>query len=271
MKRNLFYIFVLLFLITQNISAELTGEAVTGELTGEAITGEATTHEISLGIAVIGMIPNLSIMHPENKTYITTNFIQLNYSSLRADNLWYNLDNGENTTIASSIYLSTTNGAHTLYLYANNSEGIASKNISFTANSSLLNIIYDEYKDSVKGESTDFEKHAYEDLQNLSSIILENTQYGKIMFNELINITDDADFNDNEVNIDNNTDISLNRIELNSTALPNFNKPATLSLYNLAFSNPRILKDGTICPSTICTQQSFSGGTLVFNVTGFSV
>jgi len=266
MKRNLFYIFVLLLLITQNISAE-----VTGDVTGGAITGEATTHDISLGIVVIAMVPDLSIINPENKTYITGNNIALNYSALRADNLWYHINDKQNNTINSSIYFTVQDGAHILYLYANNSAGVSSKNISFTANSSLLTIIYDEYKGLTKGESTDFEKHPYEKLQNMSNVILEDTFYGKIKFNEIINLTDDEDFNDNEVDIDSNINISLNRIKINSTALPNFNKSATLSLYNIAFTNPRILKDGVVCPSTICTQQSYSNNILVFNVTGFSI
>ena len=45
---------------------------------------------------------------------------------------------------------------------------------------------------------------------------------------------------------------------------------ATLYLYSLNFTNPRMLRDGVVCPSTICTQQSYSGGSLIVNVTGFS-
>ena len=37
------------------------------------------------------------------------------------------------------------------------------------------------------------------------------------------------------------TNISSNRIEVNTTALPNFNKSAVIYLYNLSFSDPRIL------------------------------
>jgi len=42
-------------------------------------------------------------------------------------------------------------------------------------------------------------------------------------------------------------------------------------LYNLTFNNPRILRNGEICPSTICTKESYLERTLKFNVTQFSV
>ena len=66
------------------------------------------------------------------------------------------------------------------------------------------------------------------------------------------------------------SNISNNSIVLNSTALPNFNKSATLSLYGLTFTNPRILRNGEVCPNAICTEVSYSGGTFVFNVTQFT-
>lgn len=43
-------------------------------------------------------------------------------------------------------------------------------------------------------------------------------------------------------------------------------------LYNLSYTNPRILKDNEICPSDICTKESYtSDGNLTFSVTSFSV
>ncbi len=43
-------------------------------------------------------------------------------------------------------------------------------------------------------------------------------------------------------------------------------------MYNLALNNPRILRDGSVCLSSICALLSYSSqnGTLLFNVTGFS-
>ena len=66
--------------------------------------------------------------------------------------------------------------------------------------------------------------------------------------------------------------ISFNRIKINSSALPVLNKSAKLVLYNLTFTNPRILRDGSVCPLDICSRKSYtSNGTLTFTVTGFSV
>ncbi|MFH1425493.1 MAG: hypothetical protein ABIG28_02055, partial [archaeon] len=101
--------------------------------------------------------------------------------------------------------------------------------------------------------------------------IIENMNFGKISFNEVINVTDDSNFGDAVTDIDSNVDISSNRIELDSDNLPNFNVNATLVLYGLDFVIPRILKDGSVCASDICVQNNYSGGNLSFNVTEFSV
>ncbi|GAI76861.1 unnamed protein product, partial [marine sediment metagenome] len=103
-------------------------------------------------------------------------------------------------------------------------------------------ITYDEFKSSKKGDSTNFNIYPYEDMQNMSDIILEHTDYGKIEFNEIINLT-----NNTEADLDSNVDISDNRIELNSTALPNFDKNATLHFYGLSLTNPRVLRDTVVC------------------------
>jgi len=215
--------------------------------------------------------PTLTIIKPENETYLTNESLLLNYTVSDENFVFYNIDNGANTTIIGNTTFNTTEGNHALYLYANNSNGVTTKNVSFTINSSKFTIIYVDFKGSEKGSSTDFNKSSYEDLQNLSNVILENTNAGKIEFNEVINLTNDSDLTDNQIDLDTNTNISFNRIEVNSTALPNFNKSATLYLYNLTFINPRILRDGDVCSSSICVQNSYSGGTLSFNVTGFSV
>ena len=217
------------------------------------------------------VVPTLTIILPENETYIDNESLLLNYTASLEDFVWYNIDSGSNTTITGNTTFNTTSGGHTLFLYANNTNGETAKNITFTVNLTKFTVTYNEFDGSLKGTSTDFNKSSYEDLQNLSSVVLENTDHGKIEFNEAINLTDDSDLTDNQIDLDNYINISSNRIEVNSTALPNFNKSATLYLYNLAFSNPRILRDEVVCPSTICIQNSYSGGTLSFNVTGFTV
>jgi hypothetical protein len=84
---------------------------------------------------------------------------------------------------------------------------------------------------------------------------------------ETINLTEDSSPQDNSIDLNNNIEISQNKIKLNYTLLPNFNKKATLWVYNLGFSNPRIIRNNLVCPSSICAIESYSSNTLKFNVT----
>ncbi|MEK6842163.1 MAG: hypothetical protein AABX91_03375 [Nanoarchaeota archaeon] len=216
-----------------------------------------------------GSTPTLSISEPSNGTYITRINLPLNFTALNALGVWYNLDSGSNTTITGNTTFNTTNGLHTLYLFANNTYGNSSANITFTVNTDKVIVHYSNYSGSTKGSSIDFNQSSYEELQNLSNIILENTDYGEIAFNDAINTTNDSNI-DSDLDLDLYINISNNSIVLNSTALPNFNKSATLSLYGLTFTNPRILRNGEVCPNAICTEVSYSGGIFVFNVTQFT-
>ena len=249
----------------------LGASAITGDtITGEIVTGKATSLPTNVSIEVIGTFPTLVILKPENKTYLKNESFILSFSVSGQQAVWYNLDREANITLASSpFYFNVSEGSHTLYLFANNTDGdITLKNVTFAVNLTIFRVSYNKYNSSYKGNSTDPMNYTYEDLQNLSGFILENINYGKILFNEeinLINISGDT------LDLDSYINIFSNRIELNSTALKNFNKSSTLSLYNLDFSNPRILSDGSVCPSSICTQQSYSGGILIFNATHFTI
>ena len=216
-----------------------------------------------------GSTPTLSISEPSNGTYITRINLPLNFTALNTLSLWYKIDSGSNTTITGNTTFNTTNGLHTLYLFANNTYGNSSANVTFTVNTDKVIVHYSNYSGSSKGSSTDFNQSSYEELQNLSNIILENTDYGEIAFNDAINTTNDSNI-DSDLDLDLYINISNNSIVLNSTALPNFNKSATLSLYGLTFTNPRILRNGEVCPNAICTEVSYSGGIFVFNVTQFT-
>ena len=204
----------------------------------------------------------------ENETYFTKTNLQLNFSVSGQDSIKYNLDNGTNTTITGNTTFNTTSGLHTLYLFANNSQGLTTKNVTFTINTTIFTIIYNNYSNN--GSTTDFNSSTYEDLQNLSGIVLERSTHGKISFNEAINLTNDSDASDNTLDLDLYTNISSNLIEINTTALPNFNKSATLYLYGLTFTNPRVLRDGAVCSATICTEVNYSADVFIFNVTQFS-
>ena len=75
----------------------------------------------------------------------------------------------------------------------------------------------------------------------------------------------------NFVDLDGNANISFNKLEINTTKLTSLEKSATLYIYNLTFSDPRVLRDGGVCPSSICTENSYSGGLFSFNVTNFTI
>ncbi len=273
MKRGaVFLIFLLILLLLISVylkQLDTINLKDKNSVTGSTITGNATSSSVALTITISGS-PTLNIIKPENETYFTTTNLELNFTASNADTIKYNLDNGTNTTITGNTTFNTTSGLHTLYLFANNSDGLSTKNVTFTVNATKFIVYYNNYSGSTRGESTDFNKSSFEDIQNLSGIVLENTSTGKILFNTAINLTDDSTYTDNELNLDINTNISSNFISINTTALGNFNKSATLSLYNLTFTNPRVLRDGSACPAAICTEVSYSSGTFVFNVTYFS-
>lgn len=251
----------------------LVAETTIADITGETITGMQTSRPTNVSLFINPAIPTLTILSPQNATYLKNYSILLDFISTLADNLWYNFDNGENSTIESALYFNISEGSHTLFMYANNSQGTTIKNVTFAVNSTFFIIYYEEYKGTSRGESTEFINYTYEAIQNLENIVLENTLFGKIFFNEVINLTNDADSTDGISDLDSNTNISFNRIEIDTTELSNFEKSAKIWLYNLTFSNPRILRDGSVCSSSICTNSEYDSetGVLSFNVSSFTV
>lgn len=223
----------------------------------------AFSPQFNVTVSVVGL-PSLVVESPRNETYFSNESLKLRVLS-NGDLIWHNLDNGFNFTYNGEIDLAATEGGHVLHVFANNSYGTSKKNVSFNVNLSLFRIIYGEYNGSFKGNSTDFNGFSFNQIQNLGGIILENTNYGKITFLENVNLTADANESDKTLNLDAYSELSFNKIELDTQNLPNFNKGATLIFYNLPFTNPRILLNGAECPLTVCTLLSYSGGTLVFN------
>ncbi len=248
---------VTIFLVFPTINAE--------------ITGKASSQPMDVSLTILLPAPIIDIIYPENKTYITNLNLPFIYTSNYEDNEWYNIDDVTNITLSGNTFFNTTEGLHTINLYGNNSVGISRENVTFSINLTILKIYYGEYSGFYAGDSTNFNYTAYEDLQNnLSDVVLEHDLWGKIEFLGNISIVNDSDPDDGIVDLDQYTHISLNRIEVNSTYLPNLNQPATLTLRNIPFSDPVLLRNGEACPSSICTLVSFAGGTMIFNVTELS-
>lgn len=259
--RGLFFILTITFvLILSNACAIEDSKNVT-------ITGKLTSQPFNLAVQVIALFPSLELITPKNHTY-WQNQTFLNYSVSDASFVWYNLDNIQNTTLVSPKFFNSSSGSHTLWLYANNTEGyLTYKNVNFSIDLSKPYINYSNYSNS--GSSTDFIKYSFEEIQNLENIVFDKPLYGKIQFNDAINVTDTNSTN-NIIDINKYVSISYNSISVNSTALSNFNKSATITLYGLNYISPRILRDGLPCPETECVFQSYSFGTIMFNVTHFT-
>ena len=103
------------------------------------------------------------------------------------------------------------------------------------------------------------------DIRNVTYFVLEKRACDQINFSQSLDLSGGYD-------IDKYVNISFNRIEINSSALPSLNISATLKICNLTFSNPRIKRDGVVCPETICKEVLYipSGGIFTFNVTHFT-
>jgi hypothetical protein len=100
-------------------------------------------------------------------------------------------------------------------------------------------------------------------ISNITNLIITTQNKGLINFSNNIDLTNFTDL-DSFINITNN------KITIESDNISVLNTSATLTLYNLSFTTPRLLKDGTVCDSSICTQIQYTGGNLVFNVTHFT-
>ncbi len=237
-----------------------------------SLTGKAITQVVDVSVQVVVGQPYISVYSPKNLTYIKDLNLLLNISANNYQKLWYNLDNGTNITLSNKIAYFNATGIqknHTLFLFANNTEGVViKKSVNFAVNVTKFFIEYEHYRnETIKGNSTDFNSYSFEELQNLSNIVLENTQKGKIYFTSQINITA---LTSNNASLDAYINISHNYISINDTALQPLNTTATLSLYNLSFTNPRLIRNGEVCPDYICTLENYTSGVLRFNVTHFS-
>ncbi len=233
------------------------------------ITGTSVKENVGISIIVKGE-PIINITYPEENLTYTKN-LPLSFSCKNKKTLSYSIDGGGIINYLNETILDGINtGQHFLRVNCTNDYYSTIQEIYFKMNTSILNISYDNFKDEYAGKTTDLDIIAYENLENISNLTFEDTRFGVIQFIDDINLLNDSNPNDALVDINSNIKISHNLIEINSENLPSFNKSAKLELYNLSFSNPRILKDGSVCPSDICTKESYSEGFLKFNVTHFT-
>lgn len=120
---------------------------------------------------------------------------------------------------------------------------------------------------SFDGSTTDFDSYNQTELQNLANVILEKSSFGKVAFNENLDLISIAG-GDNLVDFDTDLQISDNLITIDNINLTDINKSATLSLYGLSFTDPEIHHNGVLCGD--CTIVSYVGGNLIFTTPSFS-
>lgn len=232
-------------------------------MTGKITNGVSASFSIADESPRLGFsIPNISLqLNTAGEINLSYYFYEpngdnLTFNSTLPDNIAVSIN--QTTGIANLTPQAGFKGRNWIIFYAydpamNSRE---SNNVSIRVRSIAV------YYSNFSGSTTDFSGYSDEELQSMSIITLESA-YGKIVFHGPINISEDTDVNSN-------VNISFNYTYLNETALPNFNKPATIYLYGLTFTNPRVLRNGAVCSAIICAEVSYSGGTFVFNVTGFS-
>lgn len=239
----------------------------------------ATSGMANVSVTISASPPGISILQPVNKTYESNTSIILEIEVTNAtsavDRLFYNVDNGANTTLtltggANRTSFVTSLGAHTVYAFVNEtSTGIVnSTSISFSVNASIrFQVIATKFD----GASTNLAALNETQLQSISNLILENVSSGRISFIDAINLTAD-NITDDPINLNKYINIS-SFIFINDTIFTNLvGKRATLAFYNAtaSFANPRILRNGAVCLTTICIVNWTAGQTFFVNVTNFS-
>jgi len=260
------YIFVLILILLLSF--------VVAELTGEVITGEISAQPTNVSLVMDNNPPTINLDSPENMTYVVLN-TTINYSVYDeltgVDTIWYSLDGGQNITLTQNITINFSDyNAHVFVIYANDSLGnIGFTRIDFFVNSSLGWLVNDTKYD---GATTDFyELYLAGKPQelNILDVTLERIGHGKIFYTEIINITRHIFDFDEHTHIVSDPSLGVHYVRIDSEEIPEFNKSARITIRNLTFTNPQILRDGEPC-GNICQKISYSGGTLVFDVNHFT-
>lgn len=210
----------------------------------------------------------IQLMRVENST-IVNNTIYSNQNGIEI--IYSNYNTIINNNITSSYYSSITlSGSYDNRITNNNLSFNNSINInqySNSQNNSLINSSFtggNNYDINISDGSGILKniiaiKYTFSNV----SLEIENSSYAKVDFP---NITQ------NGTNFSADVVLRHNYTFINSTNAAGLNRSANLTFLNLQLNNPRILRDGSACPASICSIIAWnsSNGTLIFNVTSFS-
>lgn len=205
--------------------------------------------------------PNVTLISPLNNTGVDSTTITFTYNvsdDSTLNNCILFIDNtqemmsvapsvGVNNFVLTNVNISTHNWKVECQ-DANNNNGT-----SITNRFSVIDI-------------TGFSSNISTNLSNVNiaavpNFTLAKENIGQIKFNGLTDLS-------NGVNINQYITIGHNIIQVDSASLPLLNKPATLTMYGVEYSNIIIWKNGAICSD--CSINSFNSGILSFDVQGFS-
>ena len=109
------------------------------------------------------------------------------------------------------------------------------------------------------------------DITGMPDLELEVFGLGKINYaNKNILLVKTTNGEDERINIDADMDILQNKIVLNQNTLPQLNQAAAITLYNINFTRPKILKNGAECTACQISGYDRNTKTITFHVPGFS-
>ena len=184
---------------------------------------------------------------------------ELNYSVVNVTNLtvsFINFTINSTTGILTNSTPVNATGWFMIYLNVTDDKNWTEDYVNVTVN---LLPVYDNF---MNGITTNFTSYNDSSIDNVTNLTIGIPWVGLINFtNQNINLS--------TADLDTYVTISYNSIGVDSNNLPQLNKPARLTLYNLTFSStPLVFKDGSQCAD--CTVIGYTGGNFTFDVTGFS-
>ncbi len=129
-------LFVFLFISNYTKIFEFSSTTIIDAASIFDIFAVSDTTTVSITIQGDTTPPDVFLDSPENKSYANADVIGLNFtitdSQNSVDTIYYNLDNGNNVTVTENTTItdSVTVGSHTLFIFANDTQGNLNDSIS---------------------------------------------------------------------------------------------------------------------------------------------
>lgn len=213
--------------------------------------------------------PILDIDSPEqNETYINKP-VPLIYKVEFAAGCSYILDSArKEANCDENTALNLTNRSHIISIIGENALGESRKDINFDV---LLTrsykIKYQNFFDI--GDTTNLDSLSDNNLKEVNDLVLEN-DHGKIEFLENVDLTDRTNKGSDIIDLDAAVIILNGEVEVKEDKAPGLDVEAEITLFDLDYDDPRILKDEDVCYEPDCEIESYDDGVLVFKVEGFT-